>query len=520
MNVTARGRSVAPASKSRHMQPTGNAGLHGMHALRRLAARCCVALALCTSGCASWLVPETTPLPPDRLEPVGSFRISHGGYRLGALPASPDTPDMLVIVAISGGGKRSASFGWGALEGMRDVMVPASNGAHPLLAEIDTISGVSGGSFPAAYYGLYGERGFGGRFENDFLYDDTNARIAGIYLLPWNWVWIVNPGVGTNDLMDRVYDRLMFHGATYADLQKRGRPLVAVAATDIAYGTPFPFIQENFDLICSDLTPFPLSRAVAASNGFPGLFSPITLTNRSADCGGRTPGWLRGVTSEERNNPLSRAGVNAIRAERYLDPARTKYVHLSDGGVADNLAMRSAGSMLGSASARDIRESGLTNIRRILVISVDGQSAQDSSVAQRREVGGLFTMLGLVSGGQIDNFNFETLTVVDQQLRDVRQTLIEARCASGRVVDGVPCDDVQTQLVRISLRDMPDGAAKEHLQRIPTGLTVPRADIDLLVRAGRDAVTGSVPLRAFLDTYPAAPVAAPTPAARRRISQR
>ena len=108
-----------------------------------------MALALCTSGCASWLLPDTTPLPPDRLEPVGSFRISHGGYRLGALPASPDTPDMLVIVAISGGGKRSASFGWGALEGMRDVMVPTGNGPRPLLSEVDTISGVYVSSYVA-----------------------------------------------------------------------------------------------------------------------------------------------------------------------------------------------------------------------------------------------------------------------------------------------------------------------------------------------------------------------------------
>ena len=39
-----------------------------------------------------------------------------------------------------------------------------------------------------------------------------------------------------------------------------------------------------------------MARAVAASNGFPGLFSPITLTNRAADCGGRKPGWLSNVS--------------------------------------------------------------------------------------------------------------------------------------------------------------------------------------------------------------------------------
>jgi hypothetical protein len=34
--------------------------------------------------------------------------------------------------------------------------------------------------------------------------------------LPWNWDWLVNPVVGTNDRMTQVYDRLMFRGATFA----------------------------------------------------------------------------------------------------------------------------------------------------------------------------------------------------------------------------------------------------------------------------------------------------------------
>ena len=32
--------------------------------------------------------------------------------------------------------------------------------------------------------------------------------------------------------------------------------------------------------------------------------------------------------------------------DRYLDPTRTKYVHLADGGISDNLGLRVAGSMM------------------------------------------------------------------------------------------------------------------------------------------------------------------------------
>lgn len=331
----------------------------------------CLALAFIASGCTSFIPVDTTPLPAAKLEPVGADRISHGGYRIDALPISPDAPDLIVMISMSGGGKRSASFGYGALKGMRDVMVPTRVGPRSLLSQLDFISGVSGRSFPAAYYGLYRDKAFG-QFEKDFLYDDTNSYIFGIYLLPWNWTWLVQPGVGTNDFMDRVYDRTMFHGATFGDLEARGRPLVAIGATDISHGTPLLFTQEAFDLVCSDLSALPISRAVAASNGFPGLFSPVSLTNHAKDCGGRKPGWLRRIGPEARADPLSRTGVEALRAERYLDADRTRYLHLSDGGVSDNLAMRSAGAIMQTMTSTDLKARGFLNIRRLLLISVDG----------------------------------------------------------------------------------------------------------------------------------------------------
>jgi polar amino acid transport system substrate-binding protein len=73
---------------------------------------------------------------------------------------------------------------------------------------------------------LYGEKSFA-TFPDDFLYRDIEAYVWGTFLLPWNWDWIVNPLVGTNDRMTQVYDRLMFHGATFADLHRRGRPQIS-----------------------------------------------------------------------------------------------------------------------------------------------------------------------------------------------------------------------------------------------------------------------------------------------------
>ncbi|HTS94421.1 MAG TPA: patatin-like phospholipase family protein [Stellaceae bacterium] len=476
----------------------------GRSATGRLAALSVLTTVALVGGCASLTVEDTVALKPDQLNPPGSERISKGGYRLASLSSVAEgAPDMLILVGMSGGGKRSAAFAYGALKGMREFSVPTPSGARPLLGEVDAISGVSGGSFPAAYYGLYREAAFG-KFETDFLYDDTESYIFGIYLLPWNWTWLADPTVGTNDFMERVYDRTMFHGATFADLQKRGRPLIAIDATDLSYGTPFLFTQENFDLICSDLEVFPVARAVAASNGFPGLFSPVTLTNRAAQCGGRKPGWLLRVTPGQRADPLSRIGVQSIFAERYLDEKQTTYVHLVDGGVSDNLALRASGTAMEevSQSTSAIAGSRLLNIRRILVISIDGQGAQDSSVARRQAVGGIMSLFGLVSGAQIDRYNFETLTTVVEQINRLTVALKKARCGTAPAIDGIACDDVKGTLVHISLSGMEPGPEKDKLLAIPTGLTIQREDVDLLVSAGHDAVLSSAALRQFIADYP------------------
>ena len=474
-----------------------------MNAARHLASVMLLVTLALLGGCASLIAADTKPLTPAELNPPGSESISSGGLRFTALPMDPKTPDLLVLVAISGGGKRSAAWSYGVLKGMRDIMVAAPDGPVSLLSTVDSISGVSGGSFTAAYYGLYRDAAFG-RFEKDFLYRDTNANIWGIYLLPWNWLWIVDPSVGTNDYMERVYDRTMFHGATFGDLAARGRPLIGIGATEMSDGTPFVFSQESFDLICSNLSAFPVARAVAASNGFPGLFSPITLTNRAADCHGREPGWLRRVDERERLDPLSRLGQQANRAQRYLDPQRMRYLHLADGGIADNMAMRVAGGTMQimTHSQATLAARGLERIRRILIVSVDGQGAQDPTVSQRRVVGGLFAVLGLATGNKIDRFNFETMITVNQQLQALTKAIREARCARAPVIDGVPCGDVQSELLPVSLAAMPPSARKAELLAIPTGLTLRRKDVYALIAAGKDSIVNSQPLRRFLAAYP------------------
>lgn len=423
------------------------------------------------------------------------------GYDLAEMNASSGRADLLIFVALSGGGKRSAAFAHGVLRGMRAV--PVGDGPpSTLLAEIDQIAGVSGGSFTAAHYALNGEASFE-TFPREFLHRDVAAYVWGTYVLPWQWGWLVDPYVGTNDRMAGVYDDLMFRGTTFRDLMQRGRPRLSINATDLASGGAFPFLPHAFDVICSDLSRFSLARAVAASNGFPLLFTPITLANqRGPGCDAPLPVNLAALPPA---TDYGRRRLYEIVA-RMADRDRTPWLHLLDGGISDNLALRTTlnFSLLGGTDMADFIQRALP-VRRMLVISVDGQSATDQVLSQQRMVNGLVQIFDAVSGGQIDNYNLETLAMIQAEIGRLTARQGENRCAHARVIEGRACDDVQGLLARVSLADIEDPALRDRLRRVPTGLTLPSEDVDLLVAAGEAAIRRHAEVRAFLATRPARP---------------
>src|SRR5271169_4138498 len=444
--------------------------------MRRLQALGSIAVFL-LYGCGSLSVPMNEPLR----SPAGNTE-----YRLLDVNRSGGAESALVLVALSGGGKRSAAFGHGVLRGMRDIHVRPDGKDSTLLDEVDLLAGVSGGSFPAAHFGLYGAASFE-TFPEQFLYPDVEAYIWGTFLLPWNWDWLFNPLVGTNDRMTQIYDRLMFHGATFADLYRRGRPQVSINATDISFGSPFGFLPQTFDVICSDLASMPIARAVAASNGFPVLFGPVTLRNyRGPDCPLPSPvpaqAWERAQTDLR-----TRALIETLY--RYSDGERTPWIHLMDGGISDNLALRVLlNDMLLLDTQMDRFAAGLLPVRRILVISVDGQSAPNPNWPRQRIVGGLGQIISAVTSAQIGAYNIETLIAVESTLDDLVGKLRAMRCHQGPAINGHACGDVAGEVLRVSLSDYPDPETRARLVAIRTGLTLPREEVDALVSAGKTMI--------------------------------
>src|SRR6266567_9631563 len=252
---------------------------------------------------------------------VENARLQHydpqSGYRFRNLSNTGNSDSLQIFLAFSGGGTRAAALSYGVLEELARTQIVWEEQRRRLLDEVDYISAVSGGSFTAAYYALYGDRIFSD-FEATFLKRSLQDRLLALYSSPVNWVRLASPKFSRVDMVAEYYDRHLFCGHTFGDLLVQGRrPFLMINATDMSLGSRFEFTQEQFDLLCSDLSSFSLGRAVAASSAFPVLLSPITLRNYAGRCDSPEPDWIKTALAD--TSASTRRRNQALEARAYLD---------------------------------------------------------------------------------------------------------------------------------------------------------------------------------------------------------
>ena len=126
-------------------------------------------------------------------------------------------PRTLFILAFSGGGTRAAALSYGVLDELRRTEIVIDGQRRRLIDEVDIITGVSGGSFTALAYALYGDRLFS-EYEERFLKRDVQGALVSRALNPFNWWKYIGGSAGRSELAAELYDEILFDGATYADL--------------------------------------------------------------------------------------------------------------------------------------------------------------------------------------------------------------------------------------------------------------------------------------------------------------
>ncbi|MCX5833447.1 MAG: patatin-like phospholipase family protein [Deltaproteobacteria bacterium] len=410
------------------------------------------------------------------LNPKLEVKLRENPFR-SKLVSSGKSDELFLILAFSGGGTRAASLSYGVLEALDRIEVPDPKGSQgadhkpgkrTLLDEVDLISGVSGGSFTAAYYGLHGRDAFKDYREKVLLQDLQGGLLWGL-ITPVNWFRLWSPRFGRSDMAQEFYDYMIFHGATLGDLASGKGPAVVILATDAIDGIVFPFMPSQFALICSDFEKFPLARAVAASAAFPGPMTPIILKNYAGQCDHKVPPWINDALAK--SDPTSRVYYNAVMTKTYLEPETKPYIHLIDGGVSDNLGIRGIMDTIAAQGGMQdaLKQGELAKTRRVVFIIVDAQTQERPRWRLLDEIPGLGAMLGASSTIMINKYNFET---IDLLRRYAGEWTYEDE-AAGR-------EPIEIYVIHVAFASLPDKAEREYFQEIPTALTLPAEQVDKL----------------------------------------
>ncbi|MEO8122794.1 MAG: patatin-like phospholipase family protein [Burkholderiales bacterium] len=406
------------------------------------------------------------------------------GYRWARRLALPDNdPGTLFVLAFSGGGTRAAAFSYGVLEELNRTPVIRTGATHTMLDEVDLVTGVSGGSFTALAFGLYGKALFE-HYETQFLKRDVEGELIARLLNPATGLKTWSDGYGRSELAEQYYDEILFHGATYGDLIDKLTPTVLASSTLISTGNEWVFSQTNFDIICSDLSKMRLARAAAASSAVPIVMSPVTLENYAGSCGYETPRWLMLPKSDDAW-PGTRLQQRAVALSRYLDRAKRPYMHLVDGGLADNLGLYAfVGDLQEMATSSDFREQVTKKgLRRIAIVVVNSRSADTLDYDRYERAPGSFELLMQSMSVPIDRFSNEAILALQDIIREWRlewQLDLQTRRADGKppTIDDVP--NIEFSTINVSFDALADPAERAFLLALPTSFVLPDKSVDRL----------------------------------------
>jgi len=415
---------------------------------------------LLLSGCATYGVISNDAVTAESDSP--------STYSIKNIASKHSVGEVSLILAFSGGGTRAAALAYGALEELRDTTIIVNGQSRRLLDEVDVISSVSGGSFTSAYYGLNGDRTFKD-FEQVFLRNDVDSHLVSGLFSPRRWF----STSGRTEMAIQLYEDHVFHGATFADLERRNGPLILLNASDLGHGVRFSFVQEYFDLLCSNISSFSVARAVTASSSVPVLFNPVVLENHKG-CKMDDQALLQAAEQHAADSPQMTQVIQGL--ESYFDKDNRHYIHLVDGGITDNLGLRAIYEVIevaGGASAF-LKRINRKPVRRFAIISVNASTGADPDLDLSSKQPTLEDTIKAVTRVQLQRYNSATLELIQGSIK---------RWAGELSTSDKP---IKSYFAQVSFKGVKDPEKRQFFNRIPTRFTLTDEEVDELIIAGHE----------------------------------
>ena len=457
--------------------------------------RCGIVLVLLAGLSACEYVRPTLNAPLERWDPSYGYRFPNL-----APPEEGNSNSLFILASFSGGGTRASTLAFGALRELARQSITWEGKQKRLLDELDVINALSGGTFTGAYYALFGERIFHD-FEYRFLRKDWESELRSrIFRSPSNWFRLWSPYFGRTHIMAELLDEALFDGKTYNDLlRRRNRPGILIHASDMATLSRFEFLQPQFDLMCSDLSQLPVAYASAASAALPLALSPITFKNYAGQCGFEPPPWL--VEAKMSTRPLQRQRAQELLS--YLDAEKRPHIHLLDGGLSDNMALRGILEGVGVAGGLEhiLKNAKVKNIRKLVIISVNAETSPDVKEYRSDEIPVLSRAFSSLVDIPINRYSTDTLLLIRFAVQMWRNEL------RNRIpgVESAFTQDADIYFVDVTLNAVEDLVEREYLMKIPTTLYLTDQQIDHLLFAAARLIRNDAEFKRLMQDIEASP---------------
>ena len=193
----------------------------------------------------------------------------------------------------------------------------------------------------------------------------------------------------------------------------------------------------------------------------------------------------------------------------YQDTKARPYIHLVDGGVADNLGVR-------SLLDRTLIEGGIRSatrklpkgvVRKLVLITVNAERDPSERIDETDKVPSTLQVVDAMLFGTGARATQETLGLLDdialQWKREVNLAAQDGQSAFAK--------DAQIYVITVNLRDAPEASERTRLLQIPTAFSIPIDDVTRLIQAGRDVLQASPRFKELVQSLPQADTSAPQP---------
>jgi NTE family protein len=190
--------------------------------------------------------------------------------------------------------------------------------------------------------------------------------------------------------------------------------------------------------------------------------------NRAGTCGFTEPEW---AAAAEGKGGLGRSGRRARELRSYASGLDRPYLHLFDGGIAENLGLRAVIEALDAMASSPSAPAGLERVqgaRKLVVVVVNAHRDPERDWDRSPEPPGKGDLLDQRWSIPVDRYSFEAIEATRDQLARW------ARAEKGR----------SAYLVEVGFEGVADPAEKKYFRGLPTSFKLEPEQVDRLREIG------------------------------------